>query len=581
MKWFAQLGQKFSAAIAHCFVLYGNTRDYVPLEFDKGEVDYKPLSNALARLIKTREIVVFYNRSGGWRFRSEKEETAVSAALAASKAPAAPQNPLAAAITGRDGPFPKAPANALPVIETLLRSELKIAVVVEYAESIFAAGSWTAAEIDTLVVGVLRIATDPQIEAKGNALLMICADSMNSLHPSLRSPESKIEPIFIPYPDQEERQRFVGWYLEKKKVNTKGLSNKQLANLTAGLSYLMIEDVFLRARDTDRLDPSMVKDRKDEIIRAEYGDVIEIVDPRHGWESIGGLDYVVEFFKKNVIQPILSGDTRRCPMGVLMPGPPGTGKSAVAEALAKEAGVNFVTLRLSKIFNMWQGSSERNLEKALRMIEGLAPCIVFMDEIDQAGHSRGGAPGDNGTASRVFQRLLEFMADTHHRGRVVFLAATNRPDLIDSAMKRAGRFDKKIPFLAPDFHARSMVFQALFIKNDIPFKDAGSQWTLLDVANDTEGYVGADLEAIVVKAYELAQDNTKKGHKVTVTGDDLHRAKDLMLPSIDKKDVEVMTALAIKECNDLSLLPPGYRPTKEALDQTIKDAGLREGGREL
>ena len=142
-----------------------------------------------------------------------------------------------------------------------------------------------------------------------------------------------------------------------------------------------------------------------------------------------------------------------------MTGPAGTGKSAVAEAVAHEAGVNAVVLNLARILGQYVGNSERNLEKALQAIKSLAPTIVFIDEIDQSV-SRGGS-GDSGVSNRIFKRLLEFMSDTGNRGQVLFLAATNRPDLLDAALRRPGRFDKKIPFLIPDESERAAIIQVM------------------------------------------------------------------------------------------------------------------------
>ena len=185
-------------------------------------------------------------------------------------------------------------------------------------------------------------------------------------------------------------------------------------------------------------------------------------------------------------------------MGVLMTGPAGTGKSAVAQAVAKESGVNAVSLNLARILGQYVGNSERNLEKALRAIKSLAPTIVFIDEIDQSV-SRGGS-GDSGVSSRIFKRLLEFMSDTGNRGQVVFLAATNRPDLMDAALRRPGRFDKKIPFLIPDAEERLAIFQVMAAKYEMAGKPSAA------AIDSTEGWTGAEIEAAVVKAAELIDD---------------------------------------------------------------------------
>ncbi len=167
-----------------------------------------------------------------------------------------------------------------------------------------------------------------------------------------------------------------------------------------------------------------MRERKQDIIASEYAAVLEILEPSFGWEAIGGLEHVKRFFHRSVILPMAQANTRRIPMGVLMTGPAGTGKSVVAEAVAREAGVNAVVLNLARILGQYVGNSERNLEKALQAIKSLAPTIVFIDEIDQSV-SRGGS-GDSGVSSRIFKRLLEFMSDTGNRGQVA-LSGRHQP----------------------------------------------------------------------------------------------------------------------------------------------------------
>ena len=255
-------------------------------------------------------------------------------------------------------------------------------------------------------------------------------------------------------------------------------------------------------------------------------------------------------------------------MGVLLTGPAGTGKSIMAEAVATESGTNAVKLRIGgQIASKWQGEGERNLGKALRAIKGLAPTIVFIDEIDQAVQ-RGGEGSGNQQDQRIFQRLLEFMSDTNQRGEVVFLAATNRPDLMDAALRRPGRFDKKIPFLIPDDQERISIAKVMskrYLGEIIEMDDASVQ--------ATEGWTGAEIEAAVVKALELIEDEDLSPVEA------LAQASLRLSPST--ADIELMTMLAVQECNDADLLPPRYREmlnNREALAEKVKKAQEADGG---
>jgi SpoVK/Ycf46/Vps4 family AAA+-type ATPase len=239
------------------------------------------------------------------------------------------------------------------------------------------------------------------------------------------------------------------------------------------------------------------------------------------------------------------GNAARVPMGVLLLGPPGTGKTLLAEAVAKESGINCCSLDVGRLLGSYVGESEKNLERALECVRALAPTIVIVDELDQSGLSRT-AGGDSGVSNRIFRRLLEVMSDPANRGRILWLGLSNRPDLLDAALKRPGRFDKKIPILAPEAGEREAIFRVMLAKYGIPCRV--EDWS--EAVAATEGWTGAEIEALVLKAYEVAQD-------APVTKDHLRAALERYFPTT--QSIEEMTTLAIAECNDADLLPPKYR----------------------
>ena len=147
-----------------------------------------------------------------------------------------------------------------------------------------------------------------------------------------------------------------------------------------------------------------------------------------------------------VAKNIREGKRNRVPMGILFTGPMGTGKTFVAEAFAKECGLT--TIKLKNFRSKWVGATEGNLERILSVIQAIGQIIVIIDEGDRA-FGGGDGDGDGGTSSRVIARIKEFMSDTENRGRVLFILMTNRPDKLDIDIKRAGRLDRKIPFLYP------------------------------------------------------------------------------------------------------------------------------------
>lgn len=570
-KWVVEVSDKFSSGVSHAFILHGNVSDYVFCGIS--------VRSYLVKMLASREVIAFYNRSSGISFPVESMRDEFMKIVGLSGEDNSEMSEVLAALGGGSqasgGDLPTNPGSALPLLERFLREspEGSAAVVVEYAETIVPDGDVAVMSPDdrTNLVTVVRWGRDPKIQANGNVVFLV-TENLISVNQAIRAAASKFEAIEIPFPNSDDRKGFVDFYLSENPVDME-MTAVSLANLTAGLSLVHIEDIFLRAEIEGVLSVDLVKERKDSIVSSEFGDVIEIVDPEYGFERIGGLEHVKNFFRKSVIRPMREGNLGRVPMGVLMTGPAGTGKSAVAVAVAKESGVNFVVLNLARILGQYVGNSERNLEKALRVIKSMSPTIVFIDEIDQS-ISRGSG-GDSGVSNRIFKRLLEFMSDTGNRGRVMFLAATNRPDLMDAALRRPGRFDKKVPFLVPNEREREAIFQVMTGVYGVDVSGIP-----VEAISNTSGWTGAEIEAAVVKASELVYDED------LFPMDAIVEATRRLSPSTS--DIEFMTMLAIQETNDIDLLPEEWRERakdRKAVEKAVEEnrpaEDRRRGGRSL
>ncbi|RJO60380.1 MAG: ATP-binding protein [Dehalococcoidia bacterium] len=582
--WVQQLTSRYLDGIGHAFILHFSVRDYV----QPGVL----LHSYLDQLFKDSEVIVHYDRAAGLSFPlpGMRERFTQLIGLSDNIDPAIAALRAANGQAGQQEELPREPAQALPLLETALRTpqgdnpRRQCVVIIDYAETIVPATDKAAmSPADrTALVTLARLGADPQVAASNNVLILV-ANNITEIHADLRSASTKYESILVPPPNYDERRAYVQSLIERYN-NSEGdgvmiEAGLDVAGLTAGLSRIHIEDTFLRANATDdqTVTIDLIRERKGDILRSEYADVLAPIDPRFGWEAIGGLAHVKNFFNRNVIEPIRAGNRQRVPMGVLMTGPAGTGKSAVAEAVAKEAGINCVLLKPEKILGKYLGEAEQKLEKALRGIDTLAPVLVFIDEIDQkVRRGEGASDGGSQAQNNVFGRLLEYMSDTGHRGQVIFLAASNRPDLLDAALKRPGRFDKKIPFLMPNVTERMDIMAALMRKAGIGYRGAKEN-EIAAVLTATEGWSGAELEALVVKALEIAQDDGW----VALDGSYLLKAVERLSPSTS--DVEYMTMIAIRECNDLDLLPEGYRDMlrdRNRLDQRVEQLAPR-GRRQL
>jgi len=564
-QFMSEVLEAYKPGVAHAFVLHFNTNDYVSPKYPM------PASAYLMRFMATssREIVVAYSRDRGWEFADDGEVSGGMRELAYNLLKAQEQNSdgemddmLAALSEMRDSDsnedfeFPSDPTEALPLLDKLLRANRQVAVIIENAELLVPpADLATMQPDDRVALGMIRRwGSDPELVKSGNPIFLLTSNIAN-LHPDIKAASHRYETIEIPLPDVDIRLEFVERWLDARDLEIEwetGLDARGLANATAGLSLLHIEDILLRAKTQGEISQRLIWERKEAIIRSEFGEVLEIIQTKNSFADIGGLAHVKDFFKRSVIRPIHKGRYSRVPMGVLMTGPAGTGKSIMAEAVASEANINAVKLRIGgQIASKWQGEGERNLEKALRAIASLAPTLVFIDEIDQAVQ-RGGNGSGNQQDQRIFQRLLEFMSDTSHRGKVVFLAATNRPDLMDAALRRPGRFDKKIGFFIPDDGERAELFK-IFAKKYLDFSANDDIGIDSSFVQNTKGQTGAEIEAICVKAAELVEDYEDEGMSEISA---LELASEKLTPST--ADIEFMTMLAIDETNDIDLLPGRY-----------------------
>ncbi|MGH9944985.1 MAG: ATP-binding protein, partial [Pyrinomonadaceae bacterium] len=269
------------------------------------------------------------------------------------------------------------------------------------------------------------------------------------------------------------------------------------------------------------------------------------------------------------------GRTARVPMGVLFTGPMGTGKTFVAEAFAKECGLT--TIKLKNFRSKWVGATEGNLEKILGVIRAIGQVIVIIDEGDRAFGNTDGE-GDGGTSSRVIARIKEFMSDTSNRGRILFLVMTNRPDKLDVDLKRAGRLDRKIPFLySQTAEEVETVAQALVrknrIKTDVNFADLREGFS-----RQLVGYSNADVEAVIL----LANDDAARagGVDASVTAEHFLRAAADYFPSRDAELIEYMELLAVFEASSRRLLPVKYAEmSPEELDTRLRHLRLTVGTR--
>lgn len=186
--------------------------------------------------------------------------------------------------------------------------------------------------------------------------------------------------------------------------------------------------------------------------------------------------------------------------GVLFFGPPGTGKTLMAKAVATECKSNFISIKGPELLSMWFGNSEENVRNVFAKARQAAPCVLFFDELDSIGRTRGGGGGAGGEASdRVMNQLLTELDGMGERKNVFIIGATNRPDILDTALMRPGRLDQLIYIPMPDRESRASIFKAKLRKSRV-----ASDVDFYEMADATPGFSGADIAEICQRAAKTA-----------------------------------------------------------------------------
>jgi transitional endoplasmic reticulum ATPase len=226
--------------------------------------------------------------------------------------------------------------------------------------------------------------------------------------------------------------------------------------------------------------------------------------PTVKWEDIGGLEEVKQLLEEAVEWPLRNAESFRrlgieAPKGILLYGPPGTGKTMLAKAVANESDANFISVKGSALLSKWYGESEKRVEEIFRKARQVSPSIIFLDELDALVPIRGGAVGEPHVTERIVNQLLSEMDGLEELRGVVVIGATNRPDIIDPALLRPGRFDELIMVPVPGLESRRKIFQVHLQK--IPLT---GDVDIEEMVKLTEQYTGADIAAVVRKAGRLA-----------------------------------------------------------------------------
>ena len=264
--------------------------------------------------------------------------------------------------------------------------------------------------------------------------------------------------------------------------------------------------------------------------------------PRVEWSEVGGLEEAKQQLKETVEWPLTNPEGFERlgitpPRGMVLYGPPGTGKTLLAKAVATESVANFIAIKGPEVMSKWVGESEKKLREVFRKAKQVSPCIVFLDELDALAPTRGG-DSDSKVSDRLVDQLLTSMDGLENLEGVIIIGATNRPEVIDPALLRPGRFDRMILVNEPDEKARKHILE-IHTKN-MPLKNVN----LTTLSKKMVGYTGADIEGVVREAAILALRKNPKAKEVTMKHFD--DALEQVSPSVTEDTVKYYSELGKK-----------------------------------
>lgn len=528
---------------SHCFVLTQNVHDDVWLDGPTG----KPttFTNAICRLwsapsVGQDRVVVRYSISqgivlyqNGQRIRDQDDPLVQQFAVRTNL----DEMIVTDRQTSEDAQRRIVePAEALPRLYSFLRRPASTnALVIDNLEYLLDCGtSGHGAQLTDRVILDMLVswAMDTMLRREGAAVITLCPN-LGDIPDDLIQGDGGFTIVPVTYPSRDERQTF----LEER--GTQGAD--RLANLTTGFRRFDLHQVVTRQLSDDE-----IAARKAELIVSRCGDVVELVTSDYGLDRSNAQPHVRDYLKD--LSATISRDRRdiTVPMGLLFVGVPGNGKSHIARAFAHDCGMNM--LRFKNLRSMWVGESERNLESVLDLLPSLAPSVVFIDEVDQMLGSRStqSVQGDGGVESRILGRLLDFMGNPEHRGDILWIGATNRPDLLDIAAIR--RFDRIFPFMNPNQEARAALIGDLQDRLGIPTEDG---WSDEKVAALMDEFSCDEVEKVLRRALELA---TRKG-QMAVGIDHVTTARRVFKHNYNSTMHELIALLSIQGSNFMTDLP--------------------------
>jgi AAA+ superfamily predicted ATPase len=552
--WAAEMRDLFRSGSVSQFILHGNVFDVVPAQGDR----LLPLKQYLDEVMfGSYDVIIHFDRGKGVRLTRGADDFAQWLEDVAGPDDARKLIAL------------REPGKVLDLIDRYLLRSLnlravggqgkKIAVVIDFAEFVVPAGQalQLGGEFSSNVVKMLSWANDPAI-LQSNIATILITENLHDLNDLLiENPHSS--KLKIALPDEAEMLAYLRT-LQRTMFSDlprqSEVSLEVLARRLVGLSRIGARTVIsLALRNEKKLTAAWLTRMKKQMIERETQGLLEFMESSWTLDMVAGSDAVKQWLREDA-QLLKEGKLHALPMGYLI-----AGKTFIVNCWAGELGIPCVVFKNFR--DKWVGATESNLEKIFTILRALGQVVVFVDEADQMTGKREGGDNDSGLGGRVYAMLAKEMSDTRNRGKIIWVFATSRPDLLEVDLKRQGRLDVHIPLFAPQTTAEMhALLTAIAKKMKLPLAEAD----LPELPADLQ-LGGNEIEGVLVRAlrtYELADEPKPVLKELLATTFAEVR------PSAHTRKLEYMDLVAVKECTDARFLPERFREmSPEELDARI------------
>ena len=558
-RWAAEMRDLFRSGSAAQFLLHGNVFDVVPAA---GKLHSVPAFLEQI-MFATYDVVLRYDRSRGVRATRGGEDWGDWL-----------QNALGKEASSLS--LTREPGAALELIDRYLLRTLnlhglpgstaprRIAVIIEFAEFVVPRGdaAHLGGPFAANTVKVLGWANDPAI-VHSNIVTVLISEGLHDLS-ELVVENPHAASLHLPLPDEDEMRAYMRALAAAQFPELESRSDVPLdtiATRLTGLSRVGARTAIALAMGNERrITAAWLGSIKKDLIEREGQGLLDFVESPFTLDNVAGHDAVKAWLREDA-ELLKRGALRALPMGYLISGRIGTGKTFLVQCWAGELGIPCVVFKNFR--DRWVGATESNLEKIFAILRALGQVVVFVDEADQASGRREGGDGDSGLSGRVYSMLAKEMSETRNRGRILWVFATSRPDLVEVDLKRQGRLDVHIPLFPPETAAeREALLLAIARKLKLPLAAED-----LPPFTDDVTLGGNELEGVLVRAlrvHELSPEPRKPLREV------LAEVIKEVRPNPHTRKLEYMDLVAVKECTDVRFLPPKYADlTPEELETRI------------